>query len=304
MPARVIEKEHFSLQWLLERRFLPAIGGLALLGGILVRLYPHDEAFRDSIASFCDAIFIAAFLAYAVDPVVKHGLIKDTFGYVYGYSLPPDLQTFYDETIVKATILRRDHELHWTIKRLGATERTALQLDASFHVFNFTDKELDYTHKVYAISDTPGENGAVELLYCKNLKTNAVEYEYHQNQLKALKATVGPHTDARIGPKMRFAPKAVDAPPEYLFGVRYYSESALSFGVDEFRISELTSRLKVIVSVDEHLKDHLFTLIPPQDGQKDDIKPVLEDGGYRCTWEFHRLFVPNETVVLRWRAES
>ena len=276
-----------------------------------MRRFAHGEAFRDSVGAFCDAIFIAAFLAYAVDPVVKQALlkegIKNIFRYIYGYNLPPDLQTFYDETIVPAQILRRNNQLHWSMGRPHNTsDRAALRLHASFDIANFTNKDLIYTHKVYATSDAPGDKGSVECLYCRNLESGEFEYEYQRNQLEAMKPAGGPHRDSRAGDEISFPAKSIDHAPRYCFGVHYYSEQALAFGIDEFRISELTAHIEVIVSVDEQFKEHRFSIVPQQPGQGEDLKPTFDTQyrDYRCVWRFNRLFVPNETIVIRWRAAT
>jgi len=172
MPGRPKSKRS-SFESKLEKA-LPVLAFLALGGSAAAHYYLHEpkyEAVREAVASVCDAIFIAAFLAKAVDPVLKKGLLKEgiksIFRYVYGYSLPPSLQQFYEQNVAGTKELRTEFCLHWRLKPIASTtDLVSTRLHAKFRVVNFSNEQRFYNHRAFAIDDTPRAKGTIELLYC------------------------------------------------------------------------------------------------------------------------------------------
>jgi hypothetical protein len=304
MSIAPAKKQRFSFDRLLERRwFLPTVAVVALFAGVLIRQYAR-ETYRDSIGSFFDAIFIAAFLASVVDPVLKLGFLKgaakDVFALIYGYKLPPELQAFFDDTIAGTKVIRRDCELHWTIrKHPSVADRVVLKLHASFDLLNFTRDRYDYTHQVAAIADAPGENGSVDFMYCRIRPGNAYFYQCEKGSLVTGKNSVNPGKPVPLDPRAGLH-------SQYRVGVHYQSEAPLVNGVDQFGFSEVTTNVQVIVTVDPEFRGYKYSLIPMPKLEDEPVAPVfdVQSQEYRCSWTFDRVFVPNESLILRWQAPA
>jgi hypothetical protein len=314
MPSRNKSKTSISVERALERG-LPLLALLALGGTASAHYYlTRQEAIRETISSVCDAIFIASFLAIVVDPVLKKGLLKEgiksIFRYIYGYALPPSLQDFYERTVVGTKELRTDFSLHWRIKPLTSVQDlVAVRLHAKFRMLNFTNDPRSYNHRAFAVNDTARSKGVVESLYCTDLGDhNKSVYSWDKKKLAEMQADIHKkNKDLKLGyqygPAMDLEPKNADYKERYLFGAIYSSEQSWPHGLDWFRFTEVTTQAEVTITVDEALKDHHFTVIPaPSDGS-DGMKPTFdfESEEYRCHWNFARLFVPNEIIIVRWQ---
>jgi hypothetical protein len=312
MPSRVVPRNRFpqKLEMLLDGQALRWVTLISLLGiGLIHALWRgHDnEAIRGSISAMLDAIFIASFLAIAVDPVLKKGLLKEgvrnIFRYLYGYSLPSQMQEFYEETIVGTKFFRTDCELHWTVSPIVPDQGLVeCRLHASFGVLNFIHEEQDYTHEVFAVNSTPGAKDYVEIMYCKDLETRAFVYHKDKDNLQT-KGGDKSDRDNKIGDEVNLPPRSPHERSHYRFGVHYYAEALWPNGLDQFIIKEVTSSIDVIITVDATLKDCYFDVMPspPDDAgrKKPTYDPMAKE--LRCTWRFARLFVPNEVLVVRWQ---
>jgi hypothetical protein len=291
-----------------EREFLPVIFIVCLAGIGLVHYYIKNEYLRGSLSAILDALFIASFLAYAVDPVLKQGLLKEgvrsIFRYIYGYTLPHALQDFFDTTIVGTKEIRTEGQLHWRIiPHPSAPDSVLVPLHASFGVLNFVNERRQYKHEVFAISDTPGTKGSIEAMYCKDLETGHYIYKLTKDELLDVQVGHEKKRDYKSGPAVNLEPKASDEKSRYSFGVHYGAESTWPNGLDWFRFSEVTTEAEVIITVDERLKDHFFSVIPSPPNGKDGMVPAFDPQSqeYRCQWHYPRLFVPNEIMIVRWQ---
>lgn len=302
---------------MLERKYLPILFTVSLVGSFLAHYYiRNNEPLRGSLSAILDAIFIAAFLAYAVDPVLKQGLLREgirsIFRYIYGYSLPPALQKFYDTTVVGTKDLRTDCQLNWRISPIpNSSDRVSVRLHVTFRMVNFTNEPLHYRHEVFALSDVPGAKGSVEALFCVDTKSQTNEYQLDKDALnnpakdrsQPRKKFTDVRPEYKAGPAITLEPKDADEGGRYKFGVHYSSESSWPNGLDWFLVAEVTTDIEVCITVDDALKDHLFSVIPsPPDNSSDRQKPNYdyETQNYRCRWKYPRLFVPNEVVIVRW----
>jgi hypothetical protein len=307
MPSEPVSKSGISFQRMFERDRLPWILVLSLVVNFLVHFsIRQNEVLRSSLSAILDAIFIAVFLAYAVDPVLKQGLLKEgirnIFKYLYGYSLPPALQDFYETTIVGTKVIRTDCQLHWTICPVHLmSERMSTRLHTSFGILNFTDETRSYTHQVFAIGDTPDAKESVEALYCKNTETQAFVYQLKKSELLTVKERTEFKGEYKTGHPVKLDPRSSEEKSRYRFGVRYYAEA--SAREDWFLFSEVTSGVEVVITVDESLQHYYFSVIPLAPHHSSRMKPVLDmqTMEYRCLWQFPRLFVPNEILIIRWQ---
>ena len=201
--------------------------------------------------------------------------------------------------------MRKSCRLHWRIDPISGEPRAVqVRLHASFDVANLTGDAHSYTHKVLALSDTPGDNGSVEGLYCKSITTG----EFRYNLTKPLLIDVpGDETASwegyKCGEAVPLGKRSPNGHAPFTFGVHYYSESTFPDGVDQFMFSEVTSGVEVIITVSEQLRSQIFSIIPspPSGFDQATPKPDPQTRELRCCWSFPRLFVPNETIVIRWQ---
>jgi hypothetical protein len=291
---------------LLEKRWFLGTIAVGSAAGIVAAHAANRQIVRDSVGALCDALFIASFLALVVDPVLKQGLlkeaVKDVFGFIFGYSLPPELREFLNDIVADTKVIRRNCSLHWEIKPISSDpEKVELRLHSSFHIENFTNEMRPYLQRAVAYSDAPGDNGRVTALYCRDERARGYVYQYDEDALKS--------TELKPGPDGYVYGKSVDLPPRtahsslgYRMGVSYYSESVLS-GLDQFIVYEMSSGIEVIVTVDDALKHCIFKIIPIPSSGKDEVRPSWDGAShqYRCAWHFKKIFVPNEMILLRWQ---
>ncbi|MES2223207.1 MAG: hypothetical protein V4587_19835 [Acidobacteriota bacterium] len=291
------------VNWLIKTKWLLSLlAAIFLAGGICARyLISHNQPLKEAAGALFDALFIATFLAIAVDPILKQLFFreatKDIFSFIYGYSLPPELRSFVNDVILKETVIRRQCCLKWTIQSIrDNADKVALLLDASFSVENFTNENRKYEHKVVAWSDSPTDVGSVEDLYCQDQVTHKQQYHIKKGDFKV-------DAEGYIhGKEINLPPKGTNSAPLYRMGAHYYSESGAS-GLDQFTFFETTVDVEVVVTVDDGLQELMFSISPQLEGVPDKIKPELDgaSGTYRCCWAFKKVFVQNETIVIRWQ---
>lgn len=287
-----------------DKRFLSLIVFSSLAVGLCTRYFlQREQPISEAIGGLCDALFIASFLAIVVDPLLKQTFLreatKDVFSFIYGYSLPQELRDFVNDVVLKATVVRRQCHLEWKVEPTrNYADKVALYLNASFLIENFTNEARKYQHTVVAWSDSPTDVGSVEDLYCQDQITQKQRYHLTTKNLQS-------DLDGYVrGEEIELLPRTNPQRPLYRMGAHYYSESGAS-GLDQFTFFETTIDVEVTVTVDRSFCDHTFSISPAPSNEPEHVSPEFDaaSGTYRCHWMFKRVFVPNETLIIRWQRQ-
>ena len=283
-----------------------AVVGLScLFGGVFIRHAHWPGGFNDGLGALCDALVIAAILKLTVDPILKRELernaAEDVFSYIFGYSLPPQLRLFVNDLILETKIARSQCRLHWHIApKSGSPTRVEVTLEASFFIINFSGSGSPYRHAVYSWKEDDQDVGCVRAMYCvaKNPKKS-----YRNDTPEAL--TMDPDGFIR---GTRIVLPAHTKDDEYNVGAVYYSEAG-SPGLDQFTIMEPTLEIEARVTIDDKLQGLVFSLTPDLSESKEvenyvPLERHPESKLLEYTWTLERVFVPNETVMIRWKKQE
>lgn len=292
----------------LEKKWFLFLLALIFIGtGFFAR--HHLEArneFREPVGALCDALMIAALLAIFVDPLLKRTLLaaasKDVFAFAYGYSLHGALKDFVNREILKVSFVRSQCTLQWEIRvDQAASDKVKTTLQTEFHLENFTNKPIDYTHEVFAWSDDPEDAGSISAFYCyPTSNPEAPCYKLEPAQLKPDERGF-----IRAPKAIKLLPKDQDACIDYVIGTKYHARSRMD-GLDEFTVREATAGAKVTVRVEDDLKHLVFSIFPAPDGdtaKQFDRKTEYDKNSKlnKVEWEFHQVFMPGQTIIIRWQ---
>lgn len=303
----------------------PLFFGLFLSAAALYVLRCYEHSTFDPLhaaGEVLTALFIAFLLAILVDPFLKQTLLKEgirsIYKYIYGYSLPQILKDYFEKEVVGSKMMRVNCNLQWKLAPAEASStHVHVSIQVSFGVWNYFSQEQNYEHTAFAFSDEPQGKASVQSMYCLDNETGKYRYDRTTKLVPAEVPEQQDHDQKQNGPKKDIKPikpeidSVVSLEPSddpnrttrYTFGARYDAEASWPTGSDEFFVKELTRDVKVVVIVDKALTNLYFDLIPAT-GTNSGWKQALHDDhedDYRCTWHLKRLFVPNETILLRWR---
>lgn len=237
-----------------QRITLGAVMVLSLVIVIILR-WQFEGRIVEAFAAAFDAVFIAAFLAFTVDPFLKRELFReassDIFLFWLGYSLPHRINEFLHSFVTETKLLRSDCVLRWTIVQEPSTDHVRLELAISYDFENVTRKWQTYTQQARVYDSSPEEENTVLSMKCIAPMYPSLEYEFGPKdfQRKPDGYIAGP--ELRMPPQRQLEARAGATPRipagnnRIRFETRYSSRSHRT-GSDSWRAGAPTIKVTVI----------------------------------------------------------
>ena len=277
-------KTEIPVKWKLSQSTLMIVA-IGVLGILLLLLYSKTEI--HFFESSGDALVVASILALTVDRYLKQKfvmeelpkLVIDGYEHFAGYEFPPEMQE-HIRTLLLTQIVRRDLNLsvRLTPSKIGANT-VIVDAELSYSVVNL--RKLDVPYEQHFEHDKQPE--FLELQCDSNDKSASYWYKGAEVKPESLDGGML----AVTGPKVFIKASNEDRQIKYRFIVRYRFE-------DESREDESLvithPTIRASVSAEDPTGGTAFRNLTPEPSGSSGVN----------TWQYSRIFLPEETFGVRW----